>query len=181
MCPYTQNLVGWYWSGIVGDGKSSTKELTFMEWSSDTDLTTRKDDATKKRTKPVASTTFTIENCGLAPHDMSLTKNCIMLIFNAMEMNDTPFLLGFKGAAESLKMAGRDPITAWIAPRPTSKKQFEPFHVYYITCTYEMHMPNDNRHRVVLLIPYQSEDQFGLWRIILAKTEYFLQDQNKTL
>ena len=127
MCSYTGNLVGWYWSSI-SDGKS-TRELTFMEWSPDTDLTADTSSSSSSISSPIAKKEYGIENCGLAPHDMSLTQNCVMLVFNAMAMNDLPFLLGIKGAAESLQLAGRDPTYAWIAPRPTSKTQFEPFKV----------------------------------------------------
>jgi all-trans-8'-apo-beta-carotenal 15,15'-oxygenase len=118
VCPDTGNLVGWHWSQLANDG---ALEVTFTEWS--------KDDFS-----PVATETFQLDGCELAPHDMALTENCIMLKVNALKMNTLDFLSGAKGPAASLAMDGRSNVFVHVFPRPTAKKQFEPYVVEVPAC-----------------------------------------------
>lgn len=118
ICPDTGNLVGWHWSQLVD---SKALQVTFTEWSCD-------------NFSPVVSKTFKIPNCELAPHDMALTKNCIMLKVNALKMNQLNFLSGLKGPAASLEMDGRSNIWVHVFPRPTAEVQFEPYAVEVPPC-----------------------------------------------
>jgi len=114
MCPKTGNLVGWHWSAMVAN--NNDLQITFTEYD-------------QHDFKPIASQTFDVPGCALAPHDMAITDHHIVLNINALTMNQLPFLLGMKGPAESLAMDGRANIQTWIFPRPTNsqKDQFEPF------------------------------------------------------
>jgi hypothetical protein len=96
-------------------------EVTFTEWSAE-DFT------------PIASKSFEIQGCELAPHDMALTENCVVMNINAMKGDQTPFLLCLKGPAGSLAMDWRAPISTWVFPRPTAEHQFEPFPVKVPPC-----------------------------------------------
>lgn len=118
VCARTGRLVGWHWSQLA-DAKSM--EITFTEWDSD-------------GFREVAATTHRLEGCELAPHDMCLTDNCIMIKVNALTMNTATFLAGVKGPAASLAMDGRAPVTVHVFPRPTAVEQFEPYAVEVPAC-----------------------------------------------
>ena len=118
VCPKTGNLVGWHWSQLVSEG---ALEVTFNEWS--------KDDFSS-----VASKTFKLDGCELAPHDMALTENCIMLKVNSLKMNTMNFMTGMKGPAASLEMDGRSNVQVHVFPRPSAKNQFEPYVVEVPPC-----------------------------------------------
>jgi len=118
MCPDTGNLVGWHWSQIVND---NSLEATFTEWSA-SDFS------------PIASSTFRLPGCELAPHDMALTENCMMLKVNSLTMNQGDFIMGLSGPAASLKMDGRANVQVHVFPRPTAKNQFEPYVVEVPPC-----------------------------------------------
>mmetsp|Transcript_11221 Transcript_11221/g.24263 ORF Transcript_11221/g.24263 Transcript_11221/m.24263 type:complete len:718 (-) Transcript_11221:44-2197(-) len=120
MCPRTGRMVGWQWSQMMY-GAEKGMEMTFTEWSSD-------------GFESVASNTFTVAGCELAPHDMVLTESCILLKVNSLSMERTPFLLGLKGPAASLKMDGRAPVKVFVFPRPTASTQFEPYSVEVPAC-----------------------------------------------
>ena len=154
MCPKTGHLVGWQWSQLP---ISKSLEVTFTEWSSE-DF------------KPVASNTFEIRNCQLAPHDQCLTENSIVLLINAMTMNQAPFMLGLKGPAASLAMDGRAPVQAWVFPRPSSANQFEPFFVEVPPC-FSIHFSHGYEDpetgNIVTFFsgwpPSDSKDFLGAW------------------
>ena len=80
ICPKTGNLVGWHWSQLVD---CQSLQVTFTEWSPD-------------NFQRVASSTFVMPQCELAPHDMALTDNCILLQVNALKMSQLDFILGIK-------------------------------------------------------------------------------------
>ncbi|KAG7355846.1 lignostilbene-alpha,beta-dioxygenase [Nitzschia inconspicua] len=119
VCPKTGNLVGWHWAQQIPAENGMIVTLT--EWS-------------PKGFTPVESKTYTLPGCELAPHDMAITENYVLLKVNALKMNHAPFLLGVKGPAASLEMDGRSPVTAWVFPRPTAGTQFEPFPVQVPPC-----------------------------------------------
>jgi all-trans-8'-apo-beta-carotenal 15,15'-oxygenase len=119
VCPKTGHLVGWHWAQQIPAEKGMLVTLT--EWS-------------PEGFTPVASKTYALPGCELAPHDMALTENYIVLKVNALKMNQVPFLCGITGPAASLEMDGRAPVTAWIFPRPTAENQFEPFPVSVPPC-----------------------------------------------
>ncbi|KAG7337541.1 lignostilbene-alpha,beta-dioxygenase [Nitzschia inconspicua] len=119
VCPKTGNLVGWHWAHQISP--ESGLVVTLTEWS-------------QKGFEQVKSKTFVLPGCELAPHDMALTMNYVMLKVNALKMNHAPFLLGIKGPAASLEMDGHSQVTAWIFPRPTAGTQFEPFPVQVPPC-----------------------------------------------
>lgn len=119
VCPKTGNLVGWHWAQQIPSENGMM--VTFTEWS-------------PKAFTRVASKTYTLPGCELAPHDMALTENYVVLKVNALKLNQLPFLLGAKGPAGSLEMDGRAPVTAWVFPRPTADTQFEPFPVQVPPC-----------------------------------------------
>ena len=154
VCPKTGNLVGWHWSQLAS---SKSLEVTFTEWSA-------------KDFTPTASKTFEIPGCELAPHDMAMTDNYLVLKVNALKMNQTPFLLGLKGPAASLAMDGRAPVQAWVFPRPTSQKQFEPFSVEVPAC-FSIHFSHSYEHpetgNIVSFFsgwpPSDSKDFLGAW------------------
>lgn len=81
MCPLTGHLVGWTWAQNPLDG---SMEVVFTEYDSD-------------GFKVVATESHKLENCALAPHDMVLTEHYIMLKFNALKLNQVPFLSGAQG------------------------------------------------------------------------------------
>ena len=110
-CPRTGHLVGWHYSLLLPGTKSL--EITFNEWSPD-DFSL------------CAQNTFELKNIDLAPHDMAITENCIIMITNALSTNQLPYLLGIKGPAASMTMNGRANVFAHVFPRPTSKQQFDP-------------------------------------------------------
>jgi all-trans-8'-apo-beta-carotenal 15,15'-oxygenase len=154
LCPRTKHLVGWHWSSIVPD---ESLEVTLTEWSDD-DF------------EVVARNTHTIPGCSLAPHDMALTEECVVLLVNALEMNRLPFLLGVKGPAESLSMDGRAPVKAVVLPRPTAANQFEPYTVDVPPC-FSIHFSHgyqDERtgHLVTFFSGWpasDSKDFLGAW------------------
>jgi all-trans-8'-apo-beta-carotenal 15,15'-oxygenase len=119
ICPKTGNLVGWHWAQQIPSENGMM--VTMTEWS-------------PEGFTPVASKSYNLPGCELAPHDMALTENYVILKVNALKMNQVPFILGVKGPAASLQMDGRAPVTAWVFPRPTAKTQFEPFPVQVPPC-----------------------------------------------
>jgi all-trans-8'-apo-beta-carotenal 15,15'-oxygenase len=154
ICPDTGNLVGWHWSQLV-DKKSL--EATFTEWSP-VDFSA------------IASKTFELPNCELAPHDMALTENCIMLKVNSLKMNQLDFLSGLKGPAASLAMDGRSNVTLHVFPRPTAKNQFEPYIVEVPACfsIHFSHAYEDEETGNIVAIfsgwpPSDSKDFLGAW------------------
>jgi len=153
-CP-NGNLVGWHWSQLP---LKQALEVTFTEWSND-------------GFEPVASSTFEIPNCSLAPHDMAMTENCIVMKINALSMDQLPFLINLKGPAASLSMDGRSPVKAWIFPRPTSKRApFEPFSVDVPAC-FSIHFSHcyedEETGNIVTFFsgwpPSDSKDFLGAW------------------
>ncbi|KAL7535303.1 hypothetical protein ACHAXR_006402 [Thalassiosira sp. AJA248-18] len=127
LCPRTGHLVGWTWAQNPIDG---SMEVTFTEYKSD-------------GFQVVASETHVLEGCALAPHDMVLTENYVMLKINALEMDKLSFLSGAKGPAECLGLDGRAPVRAFVFPRPTlsgeKKKDFAPFIVDNIPACFSIH------------------------------------------
>ena len=87
VCPKTGNLVGWHWAQQIPASKGM--KITMTEWSSD-------------EFAPVASKTYELPGCELAPHDMAMTENYVVLKVNALTMNQMPFILGVTGPAASL-------------------------------------------------------------------------------
>ena len=154
VCPNTGNLVGWSWSQVVDD---KSLEVTFTEWDS-------------HEFSSVASTTHRIAGCELAPHDMCLTENCIMLKVNSLTMDQSSFIAGIKGPAASLAMDGQAPVTVHVFPRPTAKNQFEPFSVEVPAC-FSIHFShgyedNETGHLVSFFSgwpPSDSKDFLGAW------------------
>jgi len=153
VCPKTGNLVGWHWRQVVNNG---SLEVTFTEWDEDF--------------KQVASKTFEMTDCELAPHDMAITENCIIINVNAMKMKQLPFMLGAKGPASCLSMDGSAPITTWVFPRPTAKEQFEPYSVETPAC-FTLHFSHayedDVTGNLVSFFsgwpPSNSKDFLGAW------------------
>jgi all-trans-8'-apo-beta-carotenal 15,15'-oxygenase len=156
MCPRTGNLVGWHWTQLV-PGKAL--EITVIEWSERYGFD-----------RPVASCTHRISNCELAPHDIAITENCIIMIVNALEMNQLPFLLGVKGPAASLNMNGRANVTAVVLPRPTAKNQFQPYAISVPPC-FAIHFSHgyedEKTGNLVAFFsgwpPSDSKDFLGAW------------------
>jgi all-trans-8'-apo-beta-carotenal 15,15'-oxygenase len=154
VCPKTGHLIGWHWAQLPLE---KGMQITITEWS-------------PKGFTPVATKTFVIPGCELAPHDMALTENYVVLKVNALKMNQTPFLLGLKGPAASLEMDGRAPVTAWIFPRPTCKDQFEPFAVEVPAC-FSIHFSHayedEDTGNIVAFFsgwpPSDSKDFLGAW------------------
>lgn len=156
ICPRTGNLVGWSWTQLPQEG---SLEVTIREWSPD-DFSL------------IASCTYIIPDCDLAPHDMALTENYVVFLVNALEMNTLEFLSGLKGPAESLKMDGRKPVKAWILPRPTSCKVQEPRLVDNVPPCFSIHMShayeNDDDDDTIVVYfsgwpPSDSTDFLGAW------------------
>lgn len=154
-CP-RGNLVGWHWSQLVS---TKSLEVTFTEWSND-------------GFAPIASETFELPDCELAPHDMAMTDNCIVMKVNALSMDPLPFLANLKGPAACLSMDGRSPVKAWILPRPTSpkEKKFEPFVVDVPAC-FSIHFSHayedEETGNIVTFFsgwpPSDSNDFLGAW------------------
>ena len=118
VCAETGNLVGWHWSQLV---RKKSLEVTFTEWS-------------QKDFSMIASSTFELKNCELAPHDMAMSENCILLKVNSIKMNQFSFMSGLKGPAASLEMNGRANVFVHVFPRPSAEDQFEPFVVEVPPC-----------------------------------------------
>lgn len=154
VCPKTGHLIGWHWAQLPLE---KGLQITLTEWSS-------------KGFTLVASKTFVIQACELAPHDMALTENYVVLMVNALKMNQVPFLLGLKGPAASLEMDGRAPVMAWILPRPTCDDQFEPFAMEVPAC-FSIHFSHayedENTGNIVSFFsgwpPSDSKDFLGAW------------------
>mmetsp|Transcript_18596 Transcript_18596/g.41416 ORF Transcript_18596/g.41416 Transcript_18596/m.41416 type:complete len:707 (+) Transcript_18596:112-2232(+) len=124
MCPRTGHLVGWRWAQDTSDG---SMEVTFTEYS-------------PEGFKVVAEATHKLEKCSLAPHDMVLTENFVVLKINALSMDQVSFLSGAKGPAECLGMDGRSPVRAFVFPRPTCKdSKMKPFVVNDIPACFSIH------------------------------------------
>jgi len=120
LCPRTKRLVGWTWSQLP---ITNELEIQFIEWNS----------VKEKGFEKHSSSTFTFD-CGLAPHDMAMTENCIIMMANALTMDTSKFLSGLNGPAASLSMDGRAPVKLQVFPRPSSLDQFEPFAVDVPPC-----------------------------------------------
>eukprot|EP00560_Eucampia_antarctica_P009622 CAMPEP_0197827286 /NCGR_PEP_ID=MMETSP1437-20131217/4098_1 /TAXON_ID=49252 ORGANISM="Eucampia antarctica, Strain CCMP1452" /NCGR_SAMPLE_ID=MMETSP1437 /ASSEMBLY_ACC=CAM_ASM_001096 /LENGTH=634 /DNA_ID=CAMNT_0043428073 /DNA_START=171 /DNA_END=2072 /DNA_ORIENTATION=+ len=157
ICPDTGNLVGWSWSQLVDQ---AALEVTFVEWNA-TDFT------------KIASSTHAIQGCQLAPHDMALTTDAILLKVNSLSMNTGLFLSGMKGPAASLAMDGRAPAYVHVFPRPTmdaTTKQFEPFVVEVPAC-FSIHFSHayhdDKTGNIISMFsgwpPSDSKDFLGAW------------------
>lgn len=152
MCPDTGNLVGWHWAQLAG---GAGLEVTFTEWSA-------------KDFSPVASSTYVLDGCDLAPHDMLLTKNHIMLKVNSLTMNQADFISGMKGPAASLKMDGRANVNCRIFPRPTNTKKKEPISVEVPPC-FSIHFSHGYEEDDKLIAyfsgwpPSDSKDFLGAW------------------
>jgi len=154
VCPRSGNLVGWHWSKLL-DNKGL--EVTFTEWSS-------------KDFTPISSSTFLLRNCDLAPHDMALTDDCVILSQNALKLSQMDFLSGLKGPAASLKMNGRAHAFVHIFPRPTAKFQFKPYLVE-IPPSFSIHFSHaykdsDTGNIVTFFSgwpPSDSKDFLGAW------------------
>lgn len=153
VCPKTGNLVGWHWKQIVANG---SLEVTFTEWD--------------KNFSALASKSFEMKGCELAPHDMAITENCIIVNINSLKMNQVPFLLGLKGPAASLAMDGRASITTWVFPRPTAANQFEPYWVETPPC-FTIHFSHGYEDEITGNLisffsgwpPSDSKDFLGAW------------------
>jgi all-trans-8'-apo-beta-carotenal 15,15'-oxygenase len=153
VCPKTGYLVGWHW---VQDAVTGSLDVTFTEWD--------------ENFKALASKTFTLDGCDLAPHDMAITENHIIMNVNALQMNQAPFLLGLKGPAASLAMDGRANITTWVFPRPTASNQFEHFSVQTPPC-FSIHFSHayelETTGNLVAFFsgwpPSDSKDFLGAW------------------
>ena len=155
VCPTTGHLVGWHWSAMVAE--NSNLQLTFTEYSPD-------------KFQVVASKTYPVPGCALAPHDMAITDDHIIINVNAMTMNQLPFLLGLQGPAESLSMDGRAKIQTWVFPRPTAKDPMEPLQVETppCFCIHHSHAYQDEEtgHLVTYFTgwpPSDSKDFLGAW------------------
>lgn len=154
ICPDSGNLVGWHWSQLFD---SKALQVTFTEWSA-------------KDFSSIASKTFQIPNCELAPHDMALTENCIMHKVNALKMNQWNFLSGLKGPAASLEMDGRSNVFVHVFPRPTAKVQFDPYAVEIPPC-FSIHFSHayedEETGNVVCMFsgwpPSDAKDFLGAW------------------
>ena len=154
MCPKTGNLVGWHWSQLVS---SQSLEATFTEWSKD-------------NFSQIASSTFKLPNCELAPHDMAMTDNCIMLKVNSLQMNKFAFLSGMVGPAGALAMDGTANVFVHVFPRPTAKAQFEPYVVEVPACfsLHFSHAYEDPKSGNIISFfsgwaPSDSKDFLGAW------------------
>lgn len=153
-CPDTGNLVGWHWSQLPTTG---SLEVTVTEWS-------------EKDFAAVASETFVLENCELAPHDMALTENCVLLKVNSLKLNQLQFLSGNKGPAASLEMDGRANVLVHVLPRPTAQRKFEPFVVEVPAC-FSIHFshayedPQTGNIRTIFSgwPPSDQKDFLGAW------------------
>jgi all-trans-8'-apo-beta-carotenal 15,15'-oxygenase len=153
VCPKTGNLVGWHWKQVVANG---SLEITFTEWD--------------ENFSSMASKSFEMKGCELAPHDMAITENCIIMNINSLKMNQVPFILGLKGPAASLAMDGRASITTWVFPRPTASEQFEPYSVETPPCftihfshAYEDEMTGNLVSFFSGWPPSDSKDFLGAW------------------
>jgi all-trans-8'-apo-beta-carotenal 15,15'-oxygenase len=154
VCPRTGNLVGWHWSQLVD---AQSLQVTFTEWSS-------------HNFQKVASSTFVMPQCELAPHDMALTENCILLQVNALKMSQLDFILGIKGPAAALNMDARAPVYIHVFPRPTTQNPFEPFVVEAPAsfCIHYSHAYEDPETGHVIAMfsgwpPSDSKDFLGAW------------------
>jgi len=154
ICPDSGNLVGWHWSQVV-DEKSL--QVTFTEFSA-ADFSV------------VESETHLIPNCELAPHDMAMTENAILLQVNCLKMNQGSFLSGMKGPASALAMDGRGTVYLHVFPRPTSKVHFEPYFVEVPACfsIHFSHAYEDEKTGNIVSFfsgwpPSDSKDFLGAW------------------
>ena len=153
VCPKTGHLVGWHWRQTFATGGL---EVTFTEW--DTHF------------KAVATNTFQVEGCELAPHDMAITEHYIIFNVGALKMNQALFMSGIKGPAASLAMDGRAPVKTWIFPRPSAKEQFSPFNVETPPCftIHFSHAYEDPDSGTIVSFfsgwpPSDSKDFLGAW------------------
>lgn len=162
VCPKTGNLVGWHWSQIPS---SKSLEITFTEWGTGF--------------RKVASTTHLIPDCELAPHDMALTENYIVLLINALTMGQLPFLAGVKGPAASLSMDGRANVKACIFPRPTAPVAIQekgPIYIDNVDPNFSIHFSHayeeekeetNGEKKIVAMFtgwpPNDSKDFLGAW------------------
>ena len=154
ICPRSGRLVGWHWSMMINP---KALEVTFTEWS-------------PLDFSPVASSTFALPNCDLAPHDMAMTDNCVLLKVNALTMDERPFIMGLKGPAACLEMDGRANVTVHVLPRPTAERQFEPFEVEVPPC-FSIHFSHayedDDTGNIVAFFsgwpPSDATDFLGSW------------------
>jgi all-trans-8'-apo-beta-carotenal 15,15'-oxygenase len=107
LCPRTGNMVGWHWQQVAD---TDALRITFTEWSTSGE---------KGGMEVVGTSSFDLPGCGLAPHDMALTENYVVLKVNALTLNRLPFLAGIQGPAAALAMDGRSPVKAFVFPRPS--------------------------------------------------------------
>jgi len=118
VCPRTGHLVGWSWAQLP---LTKSMEVTFTEYS-------------PENFESVATSTFEVPGCELAPHDMALTDDCILFKVNALTMEMESFITGISGPAAALKMDGRANVHLHVFPRPTSKRQFKPYEIELPPC-----------------------------------------------
>mmetsp|Transcript_19151 Transcript_19151/g.41479 ORF Transcript_19151/g.41479 Transcript_19151/m.41479 type:complete len:1093 (+) Transcript_19151:196-3474(+) len=127
LCPRTGRLVAWTWAQ---NAVEDSMEVTFTEYDPD-------------GFRQVASETHVLDGCALAPHDMILTENYILLKINSLKLDKVSFLSGDLGPAECLGMDGREPVRVFAFPRPTlspeKKKKFSPFIVNDVPACFSLH------------------------------------------
>jgi len=153
ICPRTKHLVGFSWSSLIG---KSTLEISFSEWS-------------PANFSLVASKTYELQS-SLAPHDIAITENAIIVLVNSLSLDTMSFLSGMQGPAASLKMDGMAQVTAHVYPRPCATKTFEPFQVD-VPPNFSIHFShayeNESNGNIVTYFsgwpPSNSKDFLGAW------------------
>jgi len=168
LCPRTGNMVGWHWQQVAD---TDALRVTFTEWSNS------KEGTQTGSLSVEGSSTYDLPGCGLAPHDMALTENYIVLKVNALTMNKLPFLAGMKGPAAALAMDGRAPVKAVIFPRPTNsaksnlEKHEFPIIVDDVPACFSIHIlhsyEDEKTGNIVMFFsgwpPSDSKDFLGAW------------------
>ena len=106
--PHTGRIVGWGWKSLVA---KRSVEATFWEW--DEDWNAR------------AEAVHMLSGCEAAPHDFAVTQSWYVMIQNCLQVDPLPYLLGVRGAGESLISRPEEPVTVHLVARPGNDRHYD--------------------------------------------------------
>jgi all-trans-8'-apo-beta-carotenal 15,15'-oxygenase len=120
LCPRTGHMVGWHWQQVAN---TNAMRIAFTEWSSASTSSSNQEEMSQTEMSVVGTSTYDIPNCAVAPHDMAITEHYIVLLVNALTVDKAGmgFVTGLSSPAGVLQMHGREPVKAFVFPRPGVK------------------------------------------------------------
>lgn len=98
--PNTERLCGWAWQSMAATKSISVR---FTEWDVDWNV--------------AASRQYELKDCATASHDFAVTATRYVMVQNRLDIDSTPYVLGFKAAAKALISRPDLPVLVHVVPR----------------------------------------------------------------